>query len=50
VPCRANEYALPQERFSNSLAIASTVQGGFYFHPSDEDLSLGAPDEKAARR
>jgi nicotinate-nucleotide adenylyltransferase len=30
------------ERFSNTCALASTVKGDFYFHPSDEDLSLGA--------
>jgi len=22
------------------------MQGGFFFHPSDEDLSLGTPDMK----
>jgi hypothetical protein len=22
------------------------VQGGFYFHPSDKDLSLGTPERK----
>ena len=24
------------------------VQGGFYFHPKDKDLSLGTPDEEKA--
>jgi hypothetical protein len=24
------------------------VQGGFYFHPSDKNLSLGAPERKKA--
>jgi hypothetical protein len=23
------------------------MQGGFYFHPSDEDLSLGTPEGKS---
>jgi hypothetical protein len=30
------------EQFSNSYALASFVKCGFYFHPSDGDLSLGA--------
>jgi hypothetical protein len=30
------------ERISNSYALASFVKCGFYFHPSDGDLSLGA--------
>jgi hypothetical protein len=31
------------ERFHNSRALSGIAQGGIYFHPSDEDLSLGAP-------
>jgi hypothetical protein len=31
------------EQFSNLYALSKTVKGGFYFHPSDEDLSLGTP-------
>jgi hypothetical protein len=39
------------ERSSNSCALAGTVQGGFYFRPGDEDLSLGTPfKEKAIQR
>jgi peptidyl-prolyl cis-trans isomerase SurA len=30
------------ERFSNPYALSNSVKGGFYFHPSDKDLSLGA--------
>jgi len=30
------------ERFHNSRALSGIAQGGIYFHPSDEDLSLGA--------
>src|ERR1035437_3088545 len=36
----------PLERFSSSRGVSGTVQGGFYFHPSDEDLSLGTPERK----
>jgi len=38
------------ERFHNSCALASSVQGGIYFHPSDEDLSLGARLKENATR
>jgi hypothetical protein len=38
------------ERFSNSRTLTNFVQGGFYFHPSDEDLSPGTPEEKATPR
>lgn len=34
------------ERFSSSRGVSSAVKGGFYFHPSDEGLSLGAPVRK----
>src|ERR1035437_4600321 len=34
------------ERFSSSRGVSSAVQGGFYFHPSDENLSLGTPERK----
>jgi len=27
-----------------------SIQGGFYFHPSDEDLSLGTPLRKKPTR
>jgi hypothetical protein len=36
------------ERFHNSRTLSSIVQGGIYFHPSDEDLSLGTPVEENA--
>ena len=29
------------------VVFLSAVKGGFFFHPSDEDLSLGIPAEKA---
>jgi hypothetical protein len=31
------------ERFHNSRALSSIVRGGIFFHPSDEELSLGIP-------
>jgi hypothetical protein len=34
------------ERFSSKCGVWRIVYGGFYFHPSDEDLSLGAPERK----
>jgi hypothetical protein len=30
------------EHFPNLRGVARLVKGGFYFHPSDEDLSPGA--------
>jgi hypothetical protein len=33
-------------RFSNSCAVPDIVPSGLYSHPSDENLSLGAPDQK----
>ena len=39
------------ERFSNTYVLSDSIEGGFYFHPSDEDLSLRAPvEEKATLR
>ena len=35
------------ERFHNEGALSGIVQGGIFFHPSDEDLSLGTPVENA---
>jgi hypothetical protein len=34
------------ERFHNFRALPGFAEGGIYFHPSDEDLSLGTPDRK----
>jgi hypothetical protein len=34
------------ERFSNSRTLANSVQGGFYFHPTDDDQSVGTSDGK----
>jgi hypothetical protein len=34
------------ERFQNSRARGRPVKGGVYFHPTDEDLSVGTPDRK----
>jgi len=31
----------------NKRALTKSLKGGFFFHPSDEDLSLGAPDGKS---
>jgi hypothetical protein len=31
------------ERFSNPRGVTKAVQGGFFFHPMDEDLSMGTP-------
>ena len=36
------------ERFHNERAMSGIVQGGIFFHPSDEDLSPGTPAEKNA--
>jgi hypothetical protein len=33
-----------QRAFDSLLDIADIVRGGVYFHPTDEDLSVGAPD------
>ena len=42
-------WRLEQNR--NSRAQAKILQSGFYSHPKDKDLSLGAPgEEKAAQR
>lgn len=38
---KVNVYRL--ERFHNSGALSDGLQGGFYFHPTDEDLSVGTP-------
>jgi hypothetical protein len=38
------------DQFSNSRKLDDSVQSGFYFHPSDEDLSLGTPVEKSHLR
>ena len=36
---------------TNSWVVFRTEQGGFYFHPTDEDLSAGVPvKEKATQR
>ena len=32
---------MPLERNQSNRAQAKSIQGGFFFHPSDEDLSLG---------
>ncbi len=29
------------ERFHNSRALSNVLRGDFYFHPADEDLSVG---------
>jgi hypothetical protein len=40
----------PLERNQSKRVIVVGDECGFYFHPSDEDLSLGTPGtEKAAR-
>ena len=36
-----------RERFSNTRTLNKIEKGGFYFHPSDEDLSPDTPDGKA---
>jgi hypothetical protein len=35
------------ERFSNSRALNGSKESGFYFHPSDDDLSPGTPAGKS---
>ena len=32
-----------QEQNQSNRALDKNLKGGFYFHPSDEDLSLGTP-------
>ncbi len=34
------------ERFRFTHQHREDVEGGFYFHPNDEDLSLGTPERK----
>ena len=34
------------ERFPNSRGLFDAAKGGIFFHPSDEDLSLGTPLRK----
>jgi anti-sigma factor RsiW len=38
------------EQNQNSRAQAKNFQGGFFFHPCDEDLSLGTPEMKKPLR
>jgi hypothetical protein len=33
-------------RFPNSCALDGSAKGAFFFHPIDEDLSLGTPVEE----
>jgi hypothetical protein len=44
--CRGEETAARLERFQNSRAPGRSVKGGVYFHPTDEDPSVGTPDRK----
>ncbi len=39
----ARDKSAALQRFSNSRGVTGVVKGGFYFHPSDEDLSPGTP-------
>jgi hypothetical protein len=36
----------PGERFSCSRSVTGGAECGFYFHPTDEDLSVGTPLRK----
>ncbi len=36
-----NFHGISLERFHNLRALSGVLQGGFYFHPSGEDLPLG---------
>jgi hypothetical protein len=38
------------DRFQNSCALLRGVKGGIYFHPTDEDLSVGTPVPPHRRR
>jgi hypothetical protein len=40
------EMIVELERFSSLHAVSDGVGGGFFFHPSDEDLSPGTPEWK----
>jgi hypothetical protein len=45
---RLDETGCPTlERFSNSRALNDSKESGFFFHPSDEDLSPGTPTGKS---
>jgi hypothetical protein len=47
----ANEYLESSlEQNQNSRTLAKSLQGGFYFHPCDEDLSQGTPEMKKPLR
>jgi hypothetical protein len=35
------------EQNQNKLALTKSLKGGFYFHPSDNDSSLGTPAGKS---
>jgi polysaccharide export outer membrane protein len=43
---RGNNMAKTLERFQSLLALLASAKGGVYFHPTDEDLSVGNPDRK----
>ena len=46
-----NFHGISLERFHNLRALSGVLQGGFYFHPSGEDLPLGPwVNEKPAWR
>jgi hypothetical protein len=34
------------ERNQSNRSITNIISGGFYFHPTDEDPSAGAPERK----
>jgi hypothetical protein len=34
------------ERNQSKRVLVESFLGGFFFHPSDEDLSLGTPEKK----
>jgi hypothetical protein len=43
IPPRVNYASERPERDQSKHSLSQSLEGGFYFHPGDEDLSLGTP-------
>lgn len=44
------QWGASLEKIQSSSTAAKIVRGGIFFHPSDEDLSMGTPAEEKATR
>ena len=40
-------HPLVSSSFGINVLLLSALKGGFYFYPTDKDLSVGTPAEKA---